>query len=138
MKLLITTLTFMFISFEVLASSMGQLYQFCTILKNNNYSVEGLDSSNKMKASMCASKFSSYATLGYRNCQFLRYAVRKNKITKESFIFLSQAMALGPINAKKLIPSFLIYMNMNPEFAKESTTLHLSKYGSKVFPCKMK
>ena len=67
MKLLITTLTFMFINFEVLAN-MGQYYQFCNILKNNNYSVEGLDSSNKMKASMCVSKFSSYAKLGFRNC----------------------------------------------------------------------
>ena len=128
----------MFISFESLSSSMGQLYQFCTILKNNNYSVEGLDSSNKMKASMCVAKFNSYASLGNRNCQFLKYALKTNKITKESFIFLTGAMALSQINAKKLIPSFLIYMNMNPEFAKESTSLHLSKYGSKIFPCKLK
>jgi len=117
---------------------MGQYYQFCTILKNNNYLVEGLDSSNKMKASMCVAKFNSYASLGNRNCQFLKYALKTNKITKESFIFLTGAMALSPINASKLIPSFLIYMNMNPEFAKESTSLHLSKYGSKIFPCKLK
>jgi len=117
---------------------MGQLYQFCTILKNNNYSVEGLDSSNKMKASMCVAKFSSYSTLGFRNCQMLRYAVQTKKITKENFIFLTGIMSTSQINANKLIPSFLIYMNMNPEFAKESTTFHLPIYGSKVFPCKLK
>ena len=78
MKLLITTLTMIFISFEVSAFSVEDLYKRCKPFQNNGFAFDNLSEDQMQKGLMCLSYIKALIDLGGKNCMYLKSAA-KNK-----------------------------------------------------------
>ena len=139
MKLLITTLTIIFVSFGVNgAQNIEALYKYCKIYQNNGFQFKKLDRVNMLKATICRVEIRAMVQEGDANCQWI-----KNMYQKTNDKFLWGVFAENRANGRtqttnQVIMAFINFTEKNPELWNESTIFHSSKFLSKKFPCNYK
>ena len=147
MKLLITTLIFMFISFvskaEVL--KVSDLYDYCSLYKNNNFKLKGLKLLDSYNALICRVKIESYIESGYQSCLTLndihKIIDKKTnmnfKIEERLIKILSDTVGNDLVTTKQGVLSFLNGAEKNPNLFKSYPLRYTADYLSSIFPCKV-
>ena len=146
MKLLITTLTMIFISFGANSSiKIGQLHDFCSIYKSNNFKLNGLEGDDFAKALTCGIKFQRFIETGWQTCKtynlFYKKSIEKNylsKSDKQLYYLMSQTTANKFITTKQGVLSFLNWADKNPKLFDKYSINYLGDYLINDFPCEIK
>ena len=146
MKLFITTLTMIFISFGANSTiKIGQLHDYCSIYKSNNFKVKGLVGDNFSKALFCVNKIQSFIEAGWQTCKtynlFYKKSVEKNQISKSDkqlYYLMSLTTANKFITTKQGVLSFLNWADKNPKLFDKYPFVYLGDYLINDFPCEIK
>ena len=138
MKLLITTLTMMFISFGANAISVENLYKQCKPFQNNGFAYEGLSEKQKWDAVLCQNILNNIALRGTSNCYILNSERKDGNISDRQFKRLASILANSPAHGNSLVVSFLQYAEANPNNWKTRVPVVSYWFLSENFPCKHK
>ena len=135
MKLLITTLTMIFISFGASAVSVESLYKQCKPFQSNGFAFENLSTKNVQNAIACLSYLAGMRDTGLANCQMMREYNKMKFIDKNKLEIISNLSANANVHIDQVITSFTNYAENNSDEWKYSPTVYASKYLYKKFPC---
>ena len=138
MKLLITTLTMIFISFGANALSIEDLYKHCKRFQTNGFSLDNLSEVQQTGAIACSMYLRGLIDLGWKNCKSLRILKEEGLINPQAFEGLSKVTA-NKMNVKinALIASFNNYAENYSENWSYSPTEFSHAFLSDKFPCKL-
>lgn len=141
MKLLITTLTMLFISFGANAYSVKIMYEYCKPLQNNGFQLESMDNERQMDGLSCMTYMTAIRDLGVTNCVLLNVAKRSGADaqsgTFDTFNMAKDAMASGEADVNAVIASFNKFAENNPDKWKYKSASYFKEFLSDVFPCKL-
>ncbi len=141
MKLLITTLTMIFISFAASAYSIEDMYKYCKPLQNNGFQIESMDEKGQINALTCYSYMTAIKDLGSANCGILGVAKRSGADgqsgTFDTFNLVKDYMASGKADTNAVIASFNKFAENNPDKWVYKSSAYVKEYLSDVFPCKL-
>ena len=133
MKLLITTLTMIFISFGASAFTVEQVYKNCKPYQNNGFTIENLSLSQKQNALACVTYLRGLIDRGVTNCYY--FSQLKPYITKDMIKKLSGLLANGEVSNNAVITSFINYAENNPDTWKHSPSTYSKRFINDKFPC---
>lgn len=140
-KLVILSLTMIFISFGANAYSIKVMYGYCKPLQNNGFNFENMEQGAQIKALTCYSYMTAVKDFGYANCGTLSVAKRNGAEgqsgTFDTFNLVKDYMASGKADADAVIASFIKFAENNPDKWKYKSTEYVKEYLSDVFPCKL-
>ena len=138
MKLLITTLTMIFISFGANAVEIGKMYNNCKPFQNNGFSMNGLAEEQLITATVCGGYFRGMIDLGVKNCVFLRIFHKYKMVDDDEFKSFSKVLAntMNP-NLRAVIAGFINYAENNSEKWDKEIGLISHNFLSEKFPCKL-
>lgn len=139
MKLLITTLTIIFISFGANASSnIETLYKYCKIYQNNGFKFKSTDQLVELKSVICQSEIRMMVHLGDKNCAILQ-EIYKNSTDKIKLEVFAKMAANGREQSiSQVIMTFINFAEKNPQLWKDKVILHSKLFLGNKFPCKLK
>ena len=149
MKLIITTLTMVFIGFGANAGNIAnvnidKLYDFCSIFKKNNFDFKNLNSIDRAKSTVCASTLSAFVNYGYGVCVRNKYVynlhIQKKKLTNDNkslITVLTQTSANNYVSTKQAILSFLNFAEKNPNSFDKYPHSFTPMFLGEVFPCEL-
>ena len=138
MKLLITTLTMIFISFGAHAFNVETLYKYCKPYQNNGFSWDNLSKSKIQDGIICISYFRGLGEAGYGTCDYFRRVYDRGLIDIKAFKTLSSLTANEKFGSvTQIITSFINFAENNPQHWKYSPYNYTNKYISEKFPCKL-
>ena len=145
MKLIIITLTMIFISFGAKAynSDIESMYGWCTTFKNNNFKYKGLNSDDLMVSLVCETAMQSYSQLGASTCENIQIANKAAQMnTKDDHwkvkVFLNgleKDSANAPVSLKQTVLSFSNYAEKNPNDFGKRIYQKREEFLGKIFPC---
>ncbi len=72
MKLLITIITMMFISFGAYAFNIGDMYKYCKPYQSNGFDYNELTENQQIKALQCLSSLKFMFNIGSKTCVYLQ------------------------------------------------------------------
>ena len=140
MKLLITTLTMIFISFGASAkvNTIGELYKDCKIYQNNGFELTGLDQVGIFRSTKCAIRFNTMLFEGQYLCIALN-ALYKQNIDQNALNLIAKMRAnSGVKNIDQAIMTFINFAEKNPEKWDSDYQLYRDLYLGEKFPCNYK
>jgi len=137
MKLLITTLTMIFISFGASAVSVESLYKQCKPFQSNGFAFENLSTKNVQNAIGCFSYLAGLRDTGRSNCQMMREYNEMKFVDKNKLEIISSLSANANVHIDQVIASFTNYAENNTENWKYAPTIYASKFLYRKFPCKL-
>ena len=142
MKLLITTLTFMFISFGAISDvwKVGTLYESCKIINDADYILEKLDKNKKTHSVSCLSILITMMVEGEKICHSLKGTLKNLEPSYVRGEILSKMLLFGNslTDTRNLIKTFVKWAKNNQEFWEQPITNSLPRmnfFGGN-FPCK--
>ena len=147
MKIILFLTTLLFINFEVKAKdfSVEQMYEYCSIWKNNGFNIGNLDELNQFKATVCMAYIGGISDKGWSNCVSLNISIdtyqkqyNTNEVGKRYNKVIKLFVANIRISAKQAVLSFINYAEKNPNQFKYSAVSESYNYLGKIFPCKLK
>jgi len=138
MKLLITTLAMIFMSFGAQAYKIEKIYKFCKPYQTAGFKADSLNISEKEYASVCLAYLKGITDLGFLNCLTLS-AINKN-VTIPSNVTgaLYRNTNKEPPTYAALITSFINFAENNTNLWEDFVTLHADKFLGNKFPCDLK
>lgn len=146
-KLVILSLTIIFISFKANASqiiSVETLYDYCAIFKKNNFKYKGLDPSELRKSTICVERMIGYVEAGAGLCRNYNYFYKRFKEAKilndtheHFFDLLEDTSGNQLIDYERAIKSYMSFVEKNTNLFRSLPFLHTTKFLSKQFPCKI-
>ena len=140
MKLLIITLTIIFINSGVFAKNSGTIedyYKFCKPYQVNGFSSKGLSNEQSNMSLICNNGLVTLMKKGILNCDILNYARKDDSIDDKQFNLLSTMIGNGFVKANPLITSFIKYAENNPEHWSKDITFATYHFLSRISPCKL-
>ena len=137
MKLIITTLTLIFISFGANAITVEKLYKFCKPYQNNGFQFDNLSSVQKNNAVGCLSYITGMVDKGSGTCRMIKEINKKKLIDKKQLNFLSSLIANERAQINAIIASFNNYAENNTDKWKYTPGSYTYEFISKKFPCKL-
>ena len=138
MKLIITTLTMIFISFGASALSVEELYKFCKPFQSNGFSLDNLSQNKVDKAFGCMAYIRGLAERGYVSCIYLRGFNKKELFEKTELEVIASLTANDKGKVNPLITSFINFAENNPKKWKFAPYNYAYKFITNVYPCKIK
>ena len=102
MKLIVTTLTMIFIGFGASAITVEELYKDCKPLQNNGFAFENLKRNQMQAALACTAYLNGLADRGYVSCNHLKTLNKNKKILfdKKKIFAISLITANGRYSNK--------------------------------------
>lgn len=140
MKLLITTLAMIFISFGANAkeNTIGQLYKDCKIFQNNGFELTGLDQVGIFRSTICATRFNTMLFEGQYLCIALNALYLKN-VDPNVLSYIAKLRAnTGVEDANQAIMTFINFAEKNPDKWNTDYQLLRDLYLGDKFPCNYK
>ena len=137
MKLLITTLAMIFISFGANALSVEKLYKDCKPYQSNGFSTKNLSFEKQISSIACLSYLRGIRDKGDLNCKYLKGIKKAKAIDIESLRVLSLLLANSKASISSVITSFINYAENHPENWKYTPDTYSKEYLSDKFPCKL-
>jgi hypothetical protein len=137
MKLLISTLTIIFISFGANAFNVEDLYKKCKPLQNSGFTLDNLNLTQKSNAVHCATFIRAILSMGARNCVMLQEAYKR---TTDVITVRTLADLLANdfnISLNAAVTSFVIFAENNTQYWKYGPTNYVNKFIGKNYPCKL-
>ena len=137
MKLLITAITMIFITFGANAFSIENLYEKCKPLQNNGFTLDNLSLTQKSNAVHCVVFIRSMLDMGARTCAMLREA---NKRTSDVITVRTLASLLANdfnISNNAAVTSFVMFAENNTQYWKNTPAMYVNEFIGKNYPCKL-
>ena len=140
MKLLITTLTMIFISFASNATlPIKEMFAHCKPLQNNGFKIQNLDNIQQINALTCMSYMRALRDVGEWNCFLLNTAKRRGTDTKsKGFQIAKTLMANANADVTAVVASFNKFAENNPDKWDKPIGPFSNVFLSAIFPCKIK
>lgn len=138
MKLLIITLTMIFISFSTSAVTVGDLYKYCKPYQNNGFEFNNLGTVQIQNALGCMFYLRGMIDRGRGNCIVLEEMNKMNIIETNKLKVFSNLTANDKAPLNPIITSFINYAENNTHQWKYSPLSYAQDFISKKFPCKIK
>jgi hypothetical protein len=142
-KLLITTLTMIFMSFGASAYTANSynietLYKYCKPYQNNRFIFKGLDRYQIENAIDCTAYVKGLIDLGYKNCLYLRQVYKEKGIRMTASQILSDFIANETnVSINVVIKTFIKYAENNLKVWKYSPFNYTNVFLSKNYPRKI-
>jgi len=137
-KLIILSLTMIFISFGASAKSDVEMYyKYCKPYQNNGFSADGLNETKLTNSLKCVEFFAILKMIGERNCYIFNSLRKNNRINDKSFIEVARFTANSTPSVDAIISSFIKYAENNPASWVLRVDTPAPEYLSKEFPCKL-
>ena len=140
-KLVILSLTMIFISFGANAYSIKVMYEYCKPLQNNGFKIESMDNQGQIDGLECWSYMTALKDLGFANCRILNLAKKHGADdqsgTYDTFNMVKDTMASGKADVNAVVASFNKFAENNPDKWKYKTAEYFKEFVSDVFPCKL-
>ena len=137
MKLLITTLTMIFMSFGANALTVERLYKNCRPFQNNGFEFKNLSDTQRKNAIACMSYLAGVRDAGVSHCDMLGEYKKMNFLDKEKLTIVSELSANANPNIDQVITSFTNYAENNTNHWNNSATSYANLYLYTKFPCKL-
>ena len=140
-KLVILSLTMIFISFGASAYSIKTMYEYCKPLQNNGFKMKGLDEERQVNGLTCSTYTIALKELGERNCIYLNIVKEMGADDKsgtfDMFSMVKNTMASGKADVNAVVASFNKFAENNPDKWENKPSVHFKEFVSEVFPCKL-
>ena len=140
MKLIIITLTMIFIGFGASAKTMslGQLYKDCKIYQRNGFTLKKLQELDIYKSILCVSTFKTMINEGGFLCEGLKQE-HKLEPNSKSLLFVAIMRANSiPIDVSQAIMTFINYAEKHPKRWDEPYQFFRNEFMSAEYPCDLK
>ena len=139
MKLLITTLTMIFISFGAFGWSIGETYKLCKPYQNNGFEINGLSNMAQVNSTLCKTTFRMLINTGVRNCQIINLVKESNKDIKTNTLkVMSMMTSNSNADMNAVITSFINFAENNTDDWSSLVSWSQHKFLNNKFPCELK
>ena len=138
MKLLITLLTMIFISFGVKAMEIERLYKMCKPYQTNGFSSDTLSRVQQEYASICIAYLKGVVDIGFVNCLTLHGITKSIEIPSSVIGVLQKNANKEPSTYASLITSFINFAENNTNLWDKFVSAHTPKFLGNKFPCNYK
>lgn len=141
MKLLITTVTMIFISFGANADMKGNVeeyYKLCKPYVANGLSTKGMRDDQLLDFAICSNVLVGHMIRGDMNCKLLKNFRNAGDINSKQFRLLSIAFANKYASLNQIVTSFVGYAENNPNVWRETLAGNTVQFINLKFPCKLK
>lgn len=140
MRLLIITLTIIFVSFGASAKNTGgveQYYKFCKPYVANGLSTKGMTEDQVIEFLICNNVLVVLMKRGDMNCKLLNGLRKQGDINDKQFSFLSMLTANEYVSPNPLITSFVTFAENNPDKWNKTLVGSTFDFLNRKFPCKL-
>lgn len=138
MKLLITTLTMIFMSYGASAAKIELMYKNCKPFQNNGFNFNNLNNEQYETSLMCVSYFRGMLDLGYKNCVYLKASHKNKLIDYKTFETLSYIIAnRRNSNLNAVVAGFNKFAENNTDKWDAEIGAYSHIFISEKFPCKI-
>ena len=135
MKLLITTLTMIFIGFSAQAYKIDDMNKHCKIFKANKFEVESSDNRIMNASIACSHYFRAILDGGQINCHALKMLKGIKDFNRS---LLASINANAAVTLPQAINSFLDWAENNEDKWHEGLMVYKTVFLHDKFPCKLK
>ena len=140
MKLIITTLTMIFISFGANSMTVGKTYNICLPYKSNGFDLNKMSKEHLIMASTCIGLFRGVTSLGHKNCSVFGALLNQDLLINKRTLklFKEQLSNRYVSDIKAVIISFINFAEKNPQYWEEDFLEYADLFISSKFPCDLK
>ena len=140
MKLLITTLTMIFISYGTNAKSitLGELYKQCKIYQNNGFTFKKLEGMDMFQSILCVKTFNTLFNEGEYLCVALKNEHQRKPNSKSLSNIAKMRANSSPKDTSQGIMTFINYAEKHPKRWDKAYQFFRHEFMSYEYPCDYK